>query len=150
MIKKVINGVHVTVDGDDNISDKEIQNYIDLVNKTYITNSRHQNLSTITLIIKGDDVKVDYTIKNTKFERIRRITGYLTGDLNLWNNSKREEEKQRVKHDIDTVVQKQREKEDEIASILGIDMIQNVTGIERDCNNQIIHQEVYEPVYAIA
>lgn len=150
MIKKVINGVHVTVDGDDNISDKEIQNYIDLVNKTYITNSRHQNLSTITLIIKGDDVKVDYTIKNTKFERIRRITGYLTGDLNSWNNSKREEEKQRVKHDIDTVVQKQREKEDEIASILGIDMIQNVTGIERDCNNQIIHQEVYEPVYAIA
>lgn len=33
-----------------------------------------------------------------KFERIRRITGYLTGDLARWNNAKRAEEKDRVKH----------------------------------------------------
>ncbi|ADU32416.1 anaerobic ribonucleoside triphosphate reductase [Evansella cellulosilytica] len=31
-------------------------------------------------------------------ERIRRITGYLVGDLNRWNNAKREEETKRVKH----------------------------------------------------
>ena len=32
------------------------------------------------------------------FERIRRITGYLTGDLSSWNSAKRAEEKDRVKH----------------------------------------------------
>lgn len=75
---------------------------------------------------------------------------YLTGTLDSWNNSKRSEELDRVKHDIGEVVSQQKEKEDLIASILGVDMIQNVTGIERDCCNQVIHQEVYEPAYAIA
>lgn len=32
------------------------------------------------------------------FERIRRITGYLVGTLNKWNNAKRAEEGDRVKH----------------------------------------------------
>jgi ribonucleoside-triphosphate reductase len=32
------------------------------------------------------------------FERIRRITGYLVGDLHRWNNAKRGEERDRVKH----------------------------------------------------
>ena len=35
--------------------------------------------------------------KNVKFERIRRITGYLSA-LNRFNNAKRVEEKERVKH----------------------------------------------------
>ncbi len=34
------------------------------------------------------------------FERIRRITGYLVGSLNRFNNAKRAEEKDRVKHSI--------------------------------------------------
>ena len=34
------------------------------------------------------------------FERIRRITGYLTGTIDGWNNAKRAEEKDRVKHPI--------------------------------------------------
>lgn len=33
-----------------------------------------------------------------KFERIRRVTGYLTGTLDRWNNAKRAEEHDRVKH----------------------------------------------------
>jgi len=32
------------------------------------------------------------------FERIRRVTGYLAGDVKRFNNAKREEEKSRVKH----------------------------------------------------
>ena len=32
------------------------------------------------------------------FERIRRVTGYLSGDVKRFNNSKRVEEKDRVKH----------------------------------------------------
>ena len=33
-----------------------------------------------------------------KFERIRRVTGYLSGDVSRFNNGKRAEEKDRVKH----------------------------------------------------
>lgn len=33
------------------------------------------------------------------FERIRRITGYLVGTLDKWNDAKRAEERERVKHD---------------------------------------------------
>lgn len=33
-----------------------------------------------------------------KFQRIRRITGYLVGDLSRWNNAKQAEERDRVKH----------------------------------------------------
>lgn len=36
-----------------------------------------------------------------RFERIRRITGYLVGTLDLFNDAKRAEERDRVKH-IDT------------------------------------------------
>ena len=36
--------------------------------------------------------------KNLKFSRIRRITGYLVGDISKWNNAKRAEEHDRVKH----------------------------------------------------
>ena len=36
------------------------------------------------------------------FERIRRITGYLVGTLDKWNNAKRAEERDRVKHEVDS------------------------------------------------
>ena len=32
------------------------------------------------------------------FERIRRITGYLVGDMGRWNDAKKAEERDRVKH----------------------------------------------------
>ena len=35
-----------------------------------------------------------------KFERIRRITGYLVGTTDRWNDAKRAEERDRVKHDV--------------------------------------------------
>ena len=36
--------------------------------------------------------------QGVKFERIRRITGYLVGTIDRWNNGKAAEEKDRVKH----------------------------------------------------
>ena len=32
------------------------------------------------------------------FQRLRRITGYITGDINTWNNAKKKELGDRVKH----------------------------------------------------
>jgi len=38
----------------------------------------------------------------TNFERIRRITGYLVGTMDKWNDGKRAEEKDRIKHNVCT------------------------------------------------
>lgn len=35
-----------------------------------------------------------------KFERIRRITGYIVGTMDKWCDSKRAEERDRVKHSL--------------------------------------------------
>ena len=40
------------------------------------------------------------------FERIRRITGYLVGTMDQWNDGKRAEEADRVKHDTSTGFEK--------------------------------------------
>lgn len=39
--------------------------------------------------------------KGIGFERIRRITGYLVGSLERFNNAKRAEEADRVKHGME-------------------------------------------------
>lgn len=36
--------------------------------------------------------------EGVKFERIRRISGYLVGTLDRWNDAKKQEEHDRVKH----------------------------------------------------
>ncbi len=48
----------------------------------------------------GDYVDLAYHFAEpaAPFQRIRRITGYLVGDMSHWNNAKRAEEKDRVKH----------------------------------------------------
>lgn len=38
--------------------------------------------------------------KDMNFERIRRITGYLVGTMDKWNDAKRAEEHDRVKHGL--------------------------------------------------
>ena len=38
--------------------------------------------------------------EGVKFERIRRITGYLVGTMEKWNDAKRAEERDRVKHSL--------------------------------------------------
>lgn len=38
--------------------------------------------------------------ENVKFERIRRITGYLVGTLDRFNNAKKAEVSERKQHDI--------------------------------------------------
>lgn len=47
--------------------------------------------------VKNVDGKVG---EDVKFERIRRITGYLVGTLDRFGNAKRAEVEQRVKHGL--------------------------------------------------
>jgi anaerobic ribonucleoside-triphosphate reductase len=52
----------------------------------------------ISLADDGESVKVKYTFDSVGFERIRRITGYLVGTLDRFNDAKRAEVEDRVKH----------------------------------------------------
>lgn len=40
------------------------------------------------------------TGEGARFERIRRITGYLVGTMDRWNDAKKAECKDRVKHSL--------------------------------------------------
>lgn len=40
------------------------------------------------------------TGEGIEFERIRRITGYLVGTMDKWNDAKKAEERDRVKHGL--------------------------------------------------
>ena len=89
-----VNGIEVSVKGVDNVSEQEITNYID-----YIHEQTSEELERLEIsAAQNGSVALDYTLRPPKFERIRRITGYLVGTIDRWNNAKRAEEHDRVKH----------------------------------------------------
>lgn len=91
-----IDGVEIKTVNLENFTEAEAQNYID-----YVRERTQDPLKSIEIKMCDDGkVDVDYKTQGEKFERIRRITGYLTGDLNSWNNAKRAEEHERVKHNV--------------------------------------------------
>jgi len=51
--------------------------------------------------------------KGRFFERIRRITGYLVGTMDKWNNAKKAEERDRVKHSLSVTTTSEFTNEDE-------------------------------------
>jgi len=55
---------------------------------------------TMDIRVDGDFVDLSYEFGRTPFQRIRRITGYLVGTLDRFNNGKRAEERDRVKHGV--------------------------------------------------
>ncbi len=83
----------ITITGE-NISNEEQQAYIDRAMKKY-----EDALEGVDIHVEGDSVELTYHLKHQPFERVRRITGYLVGTLDRWNNAKRAEEKDRVKHE---------------------------------------------------
>ena len=52
------------------------------------------------ITVDGDYVDVTYDFAAAPFQRVRRITGYLVGTLDRFNNAKRAEERDRVKHSV--------------------------------------------------
>lgn len=54
----------------------------------------------IDIRVDGEWVELSYDFGRTPFQRIRRITGYLVGTLERFNNGKRAEERDRVKHSV--------------------------------------------------
>ena len=74
----------------------------------YVQRGRELHGSGLTDVIVTLDrfepemVDLEYKWDNKPFHRLRRITGYLVGNLGRWNNAKRAEEHDRVKHGVNT------------------------------------------------
>ena len=78
------------------LSDEEILAYVAHVEKE----NPNRSIETLTIELDGEFVNLSYTLKPVPFERIRRITGYLVGTMDNWNDAKRAEERDRVKHSL--------------------------------------------------
>ena len=81
---------------DTDIPEEEAQAYID----KYL--EKKPGLYELDVKIDGDYADISYKFKESgaPFERVRRITGYLVGTLDRFNDAKRDEEADRVKHGI--------------------------------------------------
>lgn len=70
----------------------------------YVENAQRRfagkNLTAVELEVDGEYVNAAYHFSSEPFQRIRRITGYLVGTLDRFNNAKRAEEADRVKHGL--------------------------------------------------
>ena len=80
----------------DALSQEEINAYIDYGKKKY----SNREITGMTVKVDGDYVDLQYNFADVPFDRIRRITGYLVGTLDRFNNGKRAEEHDRVKHTV--------------------------------------------------
>lgn len=82
------------------MSEEEVRAYAKIISK------KNQNRPIASLILtlgsdeKGEYVDVAYTLKPVPFDRVRRITGYLVGTLDRFNDGKRAEEHDRVSHTV--------------------------------------------------
>ena len=92
----IIDGVKIN---HENFPPEDLPTRDELAEYVTFVKDRVQNVSSINIRYSNGEVDITWTAHHQKFERIRRITGYLTGDLNSWNDSKRAEERDRVKHE---------------------------------------------------
>lgn len=96
MLKKIVNGIEVLfTEIPSDVTEQEIEAYVNRGIEKY-----GKLLSSMTIYFDGDYVELYYDFKNEPFQRIRRITGYLVGDMTRWNDGKAAEEADRVKHGL--------------------------------------------------
>jgi len=92
MMQKIVDDVIVTSNED--VDEEVIRQYLAHVKK----NNHGRLIQSMSLDFDGEEVGVGYYLEPEHFEKIRRITGYLVGDMTRWNDAKAAEESQRVKH----------------------------------------------------
>lgn len=79
------------------ISDKEKEAYVQRARELY----PERRISEMNITLVDDNfVDIEYNYDTTPFQRIRRVTGYLAGTLDRFNNAKKAEVRDRVKHDV--------------------------------------------------
>lgn len=78
------------------LSQKEIDAYVQ-----YAIEANPGKLVTeLDINLDGDYADLTYHFGEIPFDRIRRITGYLVGTLDRFNNAKKAEVQDRVKHSL--------------------------------------------------
>ena len=93
----IVNGTEIIIKDLEGVSEQEILAYMDYIHQE----SPDDEIGTLELSpADGGHIALEYTLRPPKFQRIRRITGYLVGTTDRWNNAKRAEEHDRVKHDL--------------------------------------------------
>lgn len=88
-----IDNVAVEIHGGD-MDEAEVREYIDHIKR----GNPDRSVQSVALTIDGEYIDLRYKLAPMPFQRIRRITGYLVGSTERWNNAKRSEERDRVKH----------------------------------------------------
>ena len=66
----------------------------------HVTETENSAVTGLALLVDGEDVDIRYELAPVPFDRIRRITGYLVGTMDRWNDAKTSEESDRVKHGV--------------------------------------------------
>jgi len=89
-----MNIANITITG--NAPAEEQEAYVD-----YLQEKHNRKLESLNIDIDGDYANLSYKFSHVPFERIRRITGYLVGTIDHWNDAKKAEESDRVKHTLD-------------------------------------------------
>lgn len=79
----------------DGMSRKEAEEYVRIFSELH----PFEREGTLNIQLDGEFVDLFLNAPPEKFQRIRRITGYLTGTVDRWNNAKTAELHDRVKHD---------------------------------------------------
>ncbi|MCM1333429.1 MAG: hypothetical protein NC084_06370 [Bacteroides sp.] len=70
--------------------------------------SPRQKLLEVVVEVDGEYVNLSFRYEQVQFERIRRITGYLVGSLDRFNDAKRAEVADRQTHDLlDEIAEKE-------------------------------------------
>lgn len=81
------------------VSEKEKNAYIEHIKK----NNPNRQIEWVEIVIDDEGfANLTYSLAPVEFERIRRITGYLVGTMDNWNDAKTAEEADRVKHSLGT------------------------------------------------
>lgn len=78
------------------LSKAEIDAYVSRANELY----PDKTIEGMDIMVDGDYVDIKYHFADVPFQRIRRITGYLVGTVDRFNNAKRAEVEDRVKHSV--------------------------------------------------
>lgn len=73
---------------------QEVEQYVKRAYERY----PYAKMRALDIFVDGDYVELKYHFDEEPFQRIRRITGYLVGTTDRFNNAKKAEEKDRVKH----------------------------------------------------
>ena len=78
------------------LSEEEIAAYEKHIQDQY----KNRKIEELRIELDGEFVNLSYRLAPVSFERIRRITGYLVGTLDRFNDAKRAEEQDRIKHGL--------------------------------------------------